>query len=129
MALTADATSLRVHKGTGGMQALGDKEKSSIHQTIDDEVLKRENIVFRSTRVQGTVDAGMLGVEGELTLVGRQGPIRFDLAIGVDGSIGATAVVTQTRWGLKPFTTMFGALKVLDDVEVVLDGQLPPQSL
>ena len=56
----------------------------------------------------------MLGVEGELTLVGRQGPIRFDLAIGVDGSIGATAVVTQTRWGLKPFTTMFGALKALD---------------
>ncbi len=128
VALTADATSLRVHKGTGGIQALGDEEKSSIRQTIDDEILKRADIGFRSIRVQGTVDAGVLGVEGELTLAGRQGPISFDLTIGEDGSIGATAVVTQTRWGLKPYSAMFGALKVLDDVEVVLDGQLPAQS-
>ena len=48
--LKADATSLRVQKGTGGMQALGDEDKDNIHQTIDDEVLKREDIVFRSTR-------------------------------------------------------------------------------
>ena len=39
--LTADATSLRVQKGTGGMKALGDSDKANIHQTIDDEVLKR----------------------------------------------------------------------------------------
>ena len=46
--LTADATSLRVRTGTGGMQALGDDDKDSIHQTIDDEVLKRQDIVFLS---------------------------------------------------------------------------------
>jgi hypothetical protein len=32
--------------------------------------------------------------------------------------------VTQTRWGMKPYSALFGALKVLDDVEVVLDGRL-----
>ena len=53
MELSADATSLRVQKGTGGIQALGDEEKASIHQTIDDEVLKRQDISFRSTAVQG----------------------------------------------------------------------------
>ena len=50
--LTADATSLRVQRGTGGMQALGDEDKDNIHQTIDDEVLNRQDIVFRSTRVE-----------------------------------------------------------------------------
>ena len=37
--LSADAASLRVQKGTGGMKALGDDDKASIQQTIDDEVL------------------------------------------------------------------------------------------
>ncbi len=39
MELTADATSLRVVEGTGGMQALGDDDVANIHQTIDDEIL------------------------------------------------------------------------------------------
>ncbi len=40
--LDADATSLRVREGTGGMQALGDDDKANIQQTIDDEVLQRQ---------------------------------------------------------------------------------------
>jgi polyisoprenoid-binding protein YceI len=104
------------------MQALGDEDKDNIHQTIDDEVLERRDIVFRSTRVERA--AGGLRIEGDLTLAGATRPIAFDLAIGDDGTIGATAVVTQTRWGMKPYSALFGALKVLDDVEVVLEGKL-----
>jgi len=51
MALTADARSLRVREGTGGMQALGDDDMRSIEQTIDDEVLEGSSIAFRSRRV------------------------------------------------------------------------------
>ena len=87
VALTADATSLRVQKGTGGMQELGDDDKANIHQTIDDEVLKRRDIVFRSTRVGST--AGGLSVEGDLTLAGTTQPIAFDLAVGDDGTLSA----------------------------------------
>jgi polyisoprenoid-binding protein YceI len=122
MELTADASSLRVQKGTGGMQALGDDDKDNIHQTIDDEVLKRQDIVFRSTAVKTT--ASGLSVQGELTLAGATHPIEFDLAIADDETLSATAVVTQTRWDMKPYSALFGALKVLDDVEVVLDGHL-----
>jgi polyisoprenoid-binding protein YceI len=122
--LTADPTSLRVHKGTGGIQALGDEEKASIHQKIDDEVLKRRQIQFRSTRVRSADDGSVLSVEGELALAGARQAVAFDLALGDDGSLSATAVVTQSRWGVKPYSTMFGALKVLDDVEVVLDGHV-----
>ena len=124
MELTADATSLRVQEGTGGMQALGDDDMANIHQTIDDEVLKRQDIRFRSTRVQTRADGGRIRVEGDLTLVGKTQPIAFDLAIGDDGTLSATAVVTQTAWGMKPYSALFGALKVKDEVEVVLEGQL-----
>jgi polyisoprenoid-binding protein YceI len=120
--LTADATSLRVQKGTGGMQALGEDDTANIHQTIDDEVLRRQDIVFRSTRMQGS--GNRLTVEGQLTLAGATQPIRFELEAGADGAIAGTAVVTQTRWGMKPYSALFGALKVLDDVEVALAGHL-----
>ena len=124
--LNADASSLRVQRGTGGIQALGEDDKANIHQTIDDEVLKRENIVFRSTEVQSEEDGSRMRVTGDLTLAGTTRPIAFDLALGADGALSATVVVTQTDWGMKPYSTMFGALKVLDDVDVVLEGH--PQS-
>jgi len=120
--LTADSTSLRVQKGEGGMMPLGDDDKANIHQTIDDEVLKRQDIGFRSTRVAGT--AAGLRVEGDLTLAGATQPIAFDLLLGDDGSLTATAVVTQTRWGMKPYSALFGTLKVLDEVEISLQGHL-----
>ena len=47
--LAADAASLRVREGKGGMQSLGDDDKANIQQTIDDDVLKRQAITFRST--------------------------------------------------------------------------------
>ena len=124
MELTADATSLRVREGTGGMKALGDDDMANIHQTIDDEVLERQDITFRSTGVQTAPGGRRISVEGDLTLVGESRPIGFDLTIGDDGTLSATAVVTQSTWGMKPYSALFGALKVHDDVEVVLDGHL-----
>jgi polyisoprenoid-binding protein YceI len=122
--LTADASSLRVQTATGGMKELGDDDKANIQETIDDEILERRDIVFRSTEVQSAAVRGPLSVQGELTLGGKIHPVAFDLAIDDDGTLSATAVVTQTKWGMKPYSALFGALKVLDDVEVVLDGHL-----
>ena len=108
-----------MQKGTGGMQALGEDDKDNIHQTIDDEVLQRRDIVFRSTRV--SQDGETLKTEGELTLAGKTEPLAFDVTF-TDGAPHARIVVTQTRWGMKPYSALFGALKVLDEVEVVLEG-------
>jgi polyisoprenoid-binding protein YceI len=124
MELTADATSLRVIEGTGGMQALGDDDVANIHQTIDDEVLKRREIGFRATGVQTGPGDGRIRAQGDLTLAGETHPIAFDLVVGDDGALSATAVVTQTAWGMKPYSALFGALKVKDDVQVVLEGHL-----
>ena len=121
--LDADATSLHVREGTGGMQALDDDDRASIRQTIDEDVLKRQRITFRSTSVQPT-DAG-LRVHGDLTLVGQTRPITFDVALS-DGALTAVAMVKQTDFGMKPYSALFGALKVADEVKVSLAATLPP---
>jgi polyisoprenoid-binding protein YceI len=121
--LNADAGSLRVREGTGGMQSLGDDDKANIQQTIDDDVLKGQAITFRSTEVTGA--DGRLSVQGELTLAGKTRPLEFDLVVGDDGTLSAVAVVKQTEWGMKPYSALFGALKVVDEVEVAVDATLP----
>jgi polyisoprenoid-binding protein YceI len=121
--LDADAGSLRVREGTGGMQSLGDDDKANIESTIDDEVLKGRAITFRSTAVTGA--DGTLEVQGELTLADTTRPVGFDLAVGDDGRLHAVAVVKQTDFGMKPYSALFGALKVADDVRVEIDAGLP----
>ena len=122
--ITADATSLHPREGTGGMKALGDDDRKSIRETIDDDVLKRQAIGFRSTAVQAAGD-GRWSVQGDLTLVGKAAPLAFDLAIGDDGALKASAVIKQSDWGIKPYSALFGALKVADEVTVSLDAKLP----
>ena len=119
--LSADSSSLRVQRGTGGMQALREDDKANIHQTIDDEVLQRRDIAFRSTRVEQAGDG--LEVAGDLTLAGTTRPISFTIVPGADGALAASAVVKQSDWGMKPYSALFGALKVLDEVEVELSAQ------
>lgn len=114
--LTADSTSLRVQKGEGGMMPLGDDDKANIHQTIDDEVLKRGDIAFRST----SIDGGR--VRGELTLGSTTRPIAFDLD-ATGGGVAATVTLTQSDFGMKPYSALFGALKVHDEVVVSLQSR------
>ena len=118
--LSADGSSLRVQRVTGGMQKLGGEDKDNIQQTIDDDVLQKQNITFRSTSISG--NDGHYRVDGELTLSGSTQPLSFDLRVD-DGAVHAVATVTQTRFGMKPFSALFGTLKVLDDVEVQLQSR------
>jgi polyisoprenoid-binding protein YceI len=121
--LDADAASLRVQEGSGGLQSLGDDDKANIETTIDDEVLKRRAITFRSTAVTGA--DGALSVQGELTLGATTRPLGFDLAVGDGGRLTGTAVVKQTDFGMKPYSALFGALKVADEVRVEIEAGLP----
>ncbi len=120
--LTADARSLRVRSGSGGMSPLGDEEKAGISQTIDDEVLEGGNISYRSTAVTAREDG--YDVAGELDLLGVRAPLSFSLALDGEHLTGS-ASVKQTDWRIKPYSALFGTLKVADVVEVAIDVTLP----
>jgi hypothetical protein len=119
--LTASSTSLRVIEGSGGLKSLTEGDKADIKKTIDKEVLKGGWIEFRSSEV--TEAAGGLHVRGELTLNGRSAPVEFDLAIDDDGRVTGSATVTQSAHGMKPYSALFGALKVADEVRVEIESK------
>jgi len=124
VALHADGSSLRVREGRGGMQKLGEDDKQNIQQTIDDEILKSTSIDFRSGAVKGVPGSGHLLVRGELEFAGRTNPIEFELTQRDNGHITGRATVKQSDWGIKPYSALFGALKVADEVEVTVDAKL-----
>jgi hypothetical protein len=122
VSLDADGGSLRVRDGTGGMTALGDDDKSGISQTIDEEVLKRTTIEYRSNAVVS--DGDRLHVRGELKMLGKTIPTNFDLARNGDGRLTGSAIVRQSDLGLKPYSILFGTLKVTDEVRITIDADL-----
>ena len=63
-------------------------------------------------------------MRGDLTLFGATRPIAFELALA-GGRVTGAAVVKQTEWGMKPYSALFGALKVADEVRVEIDAALP----
>jgi polyisoprenoid-binding protein YceI len=117
-----DGGSLKVRAGTGGMQALDDDDRANIERTIDDEVLRLDQITFRSTEVTPAGDG--LRVRGDLTLLGHTAPLALDVAVS-DGTLTAAGVVRQTDFGMKPYSALFGALKVADEVRVELAASWP----
>lgn len=128
LVLTADPGSLQVIEGTGGVQALGEDDKVEIKRTIEDEVLGTEPIEFRSTAVDAS-DGQHLRVSGQLTMNGNTHPLDFVLEVGpeghVSGHVSGQATVTQSEWGIEPYSGLFGTLKVKDEVEVVAEWSQP----
>ena len=121
LTLTADSRSLRVLDGTGGVKALDDDDKVNIAQTIDDEILEGAPIEFRSSGVEAGVDGG-LRVTGDLAIGDARHPVAFDLAVDGDGRLTGGARLLQTDWGIKPYSALFGTLKVADEVRIEIDA-------
>ena len=125
LTLTADARSLQVRDGTGGIQALGEDDKAGITKTIDEDVLKGGSIQFRSSSVTPSPNGGPITVSGELELLGRSAPLSFELQADDGGHISGSATLKQSDHGIKPYSALFGTLKVLDEVVIAVDGVLP----
>jgi YceI-like protein len=123
--LTADSTSMKVTEGTGGVMALSDGDKAGIAKTIDDEVLKGSKIEFHSSDVQPSPDGNRFAVSGELDLAGRRLPLAFELTVEPGGTLAGSAIVKQSNWGIKPYSALFGTLKVLDEVTVEIAARVP----
>lgn len=121
----AEGNSLRVLSGSGGAKPLTDADNAKIEKSINDKVLRGQAISFRSDAVQIAGDGGRVDVRGQLSLVGSTQAVSFPMSIRGDGSASASVSVTQSSFGIKPFTAMLGALKVGDKVEIVFEGKVP----
>ena len=123
--LTADARSLEVREGVRGVKPLTDKDRRDIAKTIDDKVLRGQPIAFRGSTVRPSDGDGPLVVEGELTIAGTTRPVSARLEVDADGRVSGTIPLAQTDWGITPYRGLMGALKVRDEVEIVIEARLP----
>ena len=111
---------LEVREGTGGVKPLSEKDRLDIGDNLR-KVLRADRypeIVYRAAAI------GDHELTGELTVMDRTEPLAVSADLAGDRVTGA-AVVRQTRWGIKPFSAFFGALKLADDVRVEFDLTLP----
>jgi hypothetical protein len=125
LVLSAESGSMEVIEGTGGIMPLTEEDKVEIKKTLETEVLQPGRVEFKSTEVTPTDDGQRLGVTGELSMNGSVHPLRFELKLGPDGAVSARALLKQSEWDIKPYSGLFGTLKVRDEVEVVGEASLP----
>lgn len=123
--LRVDSDSLHVLTGERGVKPLTDKDRDEIRKNIDSKVLHGRPISFRSTTVRPLDSDGGLLVDGDLTIDGTVRPVSARLELQADGHLSGTIPLVQSQWGVKPYRGLMGALKVRDDVEVVIDARLP----
>lgn len=119
---SAQVSSLNPLEGVGGVKPLSDGDKADIRKNITQKVLTSPEISFRSTSVKASGNSAT--VSGDLTIMGRSQPVDIQLT-EAGGRVKGTFTVVQSRWGIKPFTAMMGALKVADPVEVEFEGNAP----
>jgi polyisoprenoid-binding protein YceI len=122
VALCVDPRSLAVREGRRGAKPLTARDREEIRSTIDSRILLGQPITFRSTATE--LASGRLKIDGELAMAGNKRPVGVALELSGDGRVTATVTLTQTAWGIKPYRAFMGALRVRDEVEVVLEANL-----
>lgn len=120
-----EVESLEVREGAGGVMPLTDGDRAEILKNLRGKVLHtaaHPTITFSSTSVQGTPES--FTVEGDLTIMGVTRPVTVRGQVSGDRLTGGATVV-QSRWGIKPYSALFGQLRVADPVEIEFDLAAP----
>jgi polyisoprenoid-binding protein YceI len=118
-----DLGSLAVREGTGGAKPLTDKDRRDIANTVR-KILGQGPAGFTSARIIVTEAASAGAIEGTLTLNSRSAPVRLQVTSAGPGRYRGGATIRQTDFGITPYTGFFGALKLRDEVGVVVEADL-----
>jgi hypothetical protein len=117
-----DLGSLAVREGSGGAKPLSDSDRRDIKKTIGG-ILGDGEATFASSRI---VRSGASGgaIEGTLTIKGKSQPVRLQVTEPQSGKYRGSATIQQTAFGIKPYTGLFGALKLKDEVGIEFEVDL-----
>lgn len=123
LALSVDPGSLVVTEARGGASPLSEEDKAGISTTVQREILGTAPIRFESTQISRTSD-DQLRVTGLLELAGVQRSVSVHVRRTGD-RLAAHIPLRQTDYGIKPYTVLFGALRVADELTVSFDVAVP----
>ncbi|WOC11321.1 YceI family protein [Gordonia sp. MP11Mi] len=120
--------SLEVVSGEGGLTPMSAPERGVARGNATKSLKADEfgEIIFVSTGV--AADGAGYRVDGTLTIAGRSREHSVVVApsgSGADRRVAGETTVRHTDFGIKPFSTMMGALKVADEVTVRLSLSVP----
>jgi polyisoprenoid-binding protein YceI len=121
-----DLASLVVREGSGGLKTLTERDKQEIATTARKVLSAQRHPAATFSATGFRPDAGGGGViDGTLTVAGRARPLRLDVRQPAPGTYVATGSVTQSEYGIKPYSAFLGSLKVRDAVGVRIEVSLP----
>ncbi|HEY1570461.1 MAG TPA: YceI family protein [Pseudonocardiaceae bacterium] len=124
--VTIEIGSLAVVHGAGGVKPLSDRDRNEI-RTNAAKILdssRTPTARFVATSAELGADGGGT-VTGTLTLRGVSRDHTLTITPLGEGRFRATGTVTQTEFGIKPYTAFLGALKLADAVTVEAEVTLP----
>ncbi|GGF43097.1 YceI family protein [Williamsia phyllosphaerae] len=126
--LSAEVDSIDVVGGEGGVTPLLGPEKaiarSNALKTFDAD--RFPHIGFRTHAVDETDDGYRLSGTLEIHGVSREHTVDLIVEdLGGSWGLSAETVVRQSDFGIKPYSQLMGAMKVVDDVTVGFAAQRP----
>lgn len=125
--VTVDASSLTIREALGGLKPMTSADRKTTEKNMR-KVLqpdKYPRVTF--TAATPTTQGSAVTAEGELTLLDVTQPLTVSGTVSTDGQVQAEATVTQSRWGITPFSAFFGALRLADDVVITVEAPLQPE--
>ena len=96
-------------------------DKQKIHQSLVEEVLHTREHPELSYSGRVTNSKPPFVIEGTLALCGKHLPLAFQMELR-GGRLHADIPLVPSRWGIKPFRALGGALKVRDAVRITIDA-------
>ncbi|GGJ61524.1 polyisoprenoid-binding protein [Streptomyces brasiliensis] len=118
--VTVETESLTVREGSGGLKPLTDGDRTEIKKTLEGKALlhtaQHPTITFSSTSITGTPQS--FEITGDLTIKGRAHSVTVHGGSDGDAMVSGWATLTQSTWGIKPYSAFLGALRLADEIRI-----------
>lgn len=126
----AGASSLRVAGAIDSAErvdtaALGPRDRAEIEKNLNRDVLGSAR--WPRISYEGTWNRRPSRVTGELTLCGERHPVELEVRV-LDGRALARVELTPSRWGIRPYRALLGALEVEDRITLRIDLPAPAEA-